>query len=116
MATRLYPITEDAEKLEKLCRVPAGTAALHAALTKEWDAKKPAEYDSKYDSDRYDAFCKGDVSIAQYDNFLIFGWGRMVLHRGSFGHTTDVAEVTEILAAQHVYGVDFNDCEGLSWS
>lgn len=78
MAIRLYPMTTDPAKLEKLCGVPAGTAARLAALEAKYP---PRESFSDYrdwcaSHDRMLDEVYEDKHLLTYHRFNLFGWGR----------------------------------------
>jgi hypothetical protein len=82
MATRLYPLTQDPQKLEVLAGVPAGTFQ----ELKAFEALAP-EIGSQ---EEYAHWCRKQeiLHVAKLDRFLVFGWGRMGVYQGPCGETT----------------------------
>lgn len=139
MGIRLYPNTKNTTSLEKLARVPEGTAARLEALegpyrekcreiqqrydllTQEQAAERHALFAEQTQNDEafYDAlYEKGNEDINDYHCFLLFGWGKFRGGDGSCsGRINDLDRARYLL---HLNGINFMPgiaelAEGVHW-
>lgn len=111
MGVRLYPITNDPAKWEKMARVPAGTAARLRELEKRFtveDRLLDIFYTALYQS----------PLMARLSEFELSGWGKrgVTAEMGYSGSETDPVQVAEILRR---VGVEYDPNihgEGVHWS
>jgi hypothetical protein len=136
MAVLLYPHTKNTAVIEKLLGVSKGTSLRHTAINEQFklakavlkerfaecspkeQAKQWKEY-YRLDKAEWDAYNISE-EIAKYDEFLTFGWGRVVsrLCKGNSGFTDNPVKVAQILRVQGVTlppDVNIKDLEGLEW-
>jgi len=115
MATRLYPTTTNAARLEQLAGVPAGTHARLAAFEATRPQDGMVELDAWYD------VLFSDVALTDMHNFTVFGWGRLqcdvsqMNYDNVCGSTSNSDEMVRILVEQGVVA-NLDVCEGLCWS
>ena len=82
MGTRLYPMTNDERKLERLANVAPGTAKLARMKDSLFELFKQQQEDqNSNDQDiEYDWHCLFSGSdVDRYQSFLLFGWGKFDL-------------------------------------
>lgn len=141
MGTRIYPTTRNANTIERIVGVPAGTFDSLTNIILE-NGKELA----KAEADGVDYSAIDDLKYKQWeslhereegiiDNFLTFGWGKFTSKAYEVikanipagededwlwnGGTKDVGLIDSIMEAQGVdlqkLGVTAEDIEGLSW-
>jgi hypothetical protein len=116
MATRLYPITEDPAKLEKMAGVPAGTSEVLKAIESRFVAKPGETSAQAFTREEQEFYAiNAEPNAAQLHCFLLFGWGRMRKYIDPIGNTTDPKLMAEIGRAQGI-NVPADLCEGFCWS
>jgi hypothetical protein len=88
MGTRLFPNTNDPRVLERLAGVPEGTHEKVAAIREKYaeltrgetvnctTVKELAEVEYDLESKEFDEI-GADPNTEAYDDFIIFGWGRI---------------------------------------
>jgi len=74
MSSRIFPVTNNPRNLEIIVGVPEGT---HARLQQwEKDNPEPSMFDQEAGFARFNKL-QEDKELADLDNFLTFGWGRV---------------------------------------
>lgn len=127
--TRLYPMTEVPEVLERLAGVPAGTHAALEVLREKYKALKAGATSSKryeLEEEEYEELdTKSDLGTL--DHFLTFGWGRVNMNvlvaanpanEGECsGRELDTVKVGEILLGHGIaVAVSSEELGGLKWN
>lgn len=123
MGIRLYPLTKDRAKLERLARVPVGTYDRLDALKAKHDLeakdigyiecalRSDALYEELYDGHHDDE--------RKLNSFLVSGWGKFSdpdkIAPGYSGSLEDMAEVSWLLRWNGIPAWVDDLCEGVYW-
>lgn len=119
MGVRLYPLTQDVSKLEKLAGVPAGTHRDLEVLKQACDGNEERYYDL--------LFAKENAALNRLSSFILFGWGKVRVYRSDCGSVKglgNIALIREMLDEQEQHwnwqysNEQLLDLlgEGVSWS
>lgn len=134
MGTRLYPMTENTEILERLAGVPVGTYELYKAI-KDEHAERKAELERKWyaattedeklelhfqyedvAAEFYDRM-QENPDVSALDQFIGSGWGKIQFPADCYGEVTDPITVRQLLCIQgaDLNGVTIEELEGIYW-
>ena len=129
--TKLYPNTTNAEILEKLAGVPAGTHKLVERLRLHQlnMQRKHPEHADAIDDDM-DRFLHNDApNLGKYDDFRTFGWGRVNSYAydlikelemsevwGNIFTIKDTERMLKCMGVKLPDDVDIIDLNGIYWS
>ena len=115
MGTRLYPLTSDPARLERLARVDKGTAMQVALKEDFYKVFKEQHKDSDTLVDLYyDWHCLFRGSqVDRYETFNLFGWGKFDLdlvpskQERSNGSTTDPKVMRRMLMSTRYFDLPY---------
>lgn len=109
MGTRLYPITKNPRKIEKLAGVPAGT----------WEAYRELEKRFPNEDEFYAALYEPrNENVLRLQSFDLNGWGKIVAYdrMGYSGKTKSFQEAREIAILHGLTTKEVRLSNGFHWS
>jgi hypothetical protein len=109
MGTRLYPITTNPRKLEKLAGVPAGTWEVYRELEKQFPEQD--EFYAALDEPK-------NESVARLFHFDLFGWGKFLFIQNfsPCGRTKTFKEARKLARLNGLSTREVRLANGFKWS